>query len=252
MKTFIETKTLFKRNVLLSIRNMEALFSGILTPALLMILFVYVFGGAMHVGDVSYVDFVVPGVLVQCIAQSASAVGVMVNQDLQTGMVTRLITLNIAKSAYLNGHVLAASLRSFLSTLVVLLVALLIGFRPQADLIGWLIVLLLIFCFTMAFTWLSVLFGLLAKSPETATMLTVLTTLLPYLSSGFVPTESMPKALALFAEYQPMSPIIQSIRALMLQQPPAPLRLAFIWCGGIIAVSWFLATVAYLRRIRRG
>lgn len=252
MKTLSETNTLFKRNLLLSIRNMEALFSGILTPAILMILFVYVFGGAMDVGNTDYVDFVVPGVLVQCIAQSASAVGVMVNQDLQTGMVTRLITLNIAKSAYLNGHVLAAALRSFLSTLVVLFVALVIGFRPQASVIEWCIALLLIFCFTIAFTWLSVLFGMIAKSPETAAMFTVLATLLPYLSSGFVPTDSMPNALALFAEYQPMSPIIHSIRALMLQQPPAPLLQAFLWCAVITLASWFMATAAYQRRVRRG
>ncbi len=252
MKAILETNTLFKRNLLLSMRSMETLLSGILTPAILMILFVYVFGGAMHVGDTAYVDFVVPGVLVQCIAQSASSVGVTVTEDLKSGMVERLMTLNISKSAYLNGHVFAATLRSLISTLVVLSVSLLIGFRPQATLAGWGLAVLLIFCFTFAFTWISVLVGLIAKSPEMAALFTVLITLLPYLSSGFVPTETMPRPLAIFAEYQPMSPIIHALRALMMQQPPAPLLQAFIWCGGITILSWCTATVIYQRRVLRG
>ena len=250
MKAIIETNTLFKRNLLLSIRSMETLLSGILTPAILMILFVYVFGGAMNVGDTSYVDFVVPGVLVQCIAQSASSVGVTVTEDLKSGMVERLMTLNISNSAFLNGHVFAATLRSLISTLVVLIVAMVIGFRPQATVAGWGLAFLLIFCFTIAFTWGSVLVGLIAKSPETATLFTVLITLLPYLSSGFVPTETMPRPLAVFAEYQPMSPIIHSLRGLLLNLKDTTLISAFSWCGGIVVVSWFLARMLYQKRLR--
>jgi ABC-2 type transport system permease protein len=245
-----ESYILFKRNLLLSIRSLDALFAGILTPALLMILFVYVFGGAMDVGDISYVDFVVPGVLVQCIAQSSSSVGVVVNQDLKGGVAERLLTLNISKSAFLNGHVLAATLRSFVSTLVVLLVAVIIGFRPQGSFLAWCAALTLILLFTLAFTWLSVVIGILAKSPETATAFTVLITLLPYLSSGFVPTDTMPKALAFFAKHQPMSPIINALRGLMMAETTPPFVAALTWCIALIVLSWLAARFIYQWRIQ--
>jgi ABC-2 type transport system permease protein len=132
----------------------------------------------------------------------------------------------------------------------VLIVAMIIGFRPQATVAGWGLAFLLIFCFTFAFTWVSVLVGLIAKSPETATLFTVLITLLPYLSSGFVPTETMPRPLAIFAEYQPMSPIIHSLRGLLLNLKDTTLISAFSWCGGIVVVSWFLARMLYQKRLR--
>ncbi|MBO0461399.1 ABC transporter permease [Enterococcus sp. DIV1298c] len=251
MKTISETNTLFKRNLKLSLRSLETVMSGLLTPVLLMLLFVYVLGGAMDVGELSYVDFVLPGVLVQCIAQSSSVVGIVVNQDVHSGMVERLLTLNLSKSAFLNGHVFAAAFRSVMSSFVVLLVAWLIGFRPNADLAEWLVAWLLIFCFILAFTWISVLFGLLAKSAEMASLFTVLTTVLPYLSAGFAPTDNMPTAIRLFAEYQPMSPIIQALRGLLLGLPNPPLVQAFLWSISLIFIFRFLAIVAFNQRVRK-
>ena len=251
MKAISETNTLFKRNLKLSLRSLETVMSGLLTPVLLMLLFVYVLGGAMDVGELSYVDFVLPGVLVQCIAQSSSVVGIVVNQDVHSGMVERLLTLNLSKSAFLNGHVFAAALRSVMSSFVVLLVAGLIGFRPNADLAEWLVAWLLIFCFILAFTWISVLFGLLAKSAEMASLFTVLTTVLPYLSAGFAPTDNMPTAIRLFAEYQPMTPIIEALRGLLLGVPNPPLVQAFLWSISLIFIFRFLAIVAFNQRVRK-
>lgn len=250
MKAIIETNTLFKRNIKLSFLSLETFIGGLLTPVILMLLFVYVLGGAMDVGELSYVDFVLPGVLVQCIAQSASVVGLVINQDVRSGMVERLLTLNLSRGAFLNGHVFAAAFRSVMSSFVVLAVALLIGFHPNATFAKWLLVWLLILCFILAFTWISALFGLLAKSAEMASLFTLLTTILPYLSSGFAPTENMPTAIRLFAEYQPMTPIIQALRGLLLGLPNPPLKQAFLWRISLILIFSFLALLAFNKCVR--
>ena len=194
-------------------RNVDVLITTIVLPIMLMLLFVYVFGGAMQTGNVAYVNYVVPGILLLCIGYCASSTGVSVNQDISKGIIARFRSMPIVQSSVLVGHVVAALLRNGLATTLVLLVALLVGFRPQAAWQAWLAVIGLLALYTLAITWISVLFGLLAQSPEGAGAFSFVVLFLPYLSSAFVPTASMPTVLRLFADHQPITPLCNALRA---------------------------------------
>jgi len=217
--------------------------NSVIVAALMMVLFVYVFGGAINVNDFNYVDFIVPGVLIQCIAQGAAPVAININHDLKGGVVERFRSLNIAKSSFLIGHVAAATF----TITVVIGVALLMGFRPQASFLDWLSILALLFLFVIAMTWLAIIFGLMASSPEAASAFMIVS-VIPYLSSGFVPTETMPKFVRFFAENQPMTPMINTLRGLMLDGPTTDLPLALLWIFGIIALSWIFAVILYNKK----
>lgn len=160
-------------------RNVDVLITTIVLPIMLMLLFVYVFGGAMQTGNVAYVNYVVPGILLLCIGYCASSTGVSVNQDINKGIIARFRSMPIVQSSVLVGHVVAALLRNGLATTLVLLVALLVGFRPQAAWQAWLAVIGLLALYTLAITWISVLFGLLAQSPEGAGAFSVIVLFLP-------------------------------------------------------------------------
>lgn len=246
----LDTVTMFKRCMLLSLRNFEALFTSIAQPVLLMLLFVYIFGGAMDVGDMDYVNFIVPGVILQCISQSASITAISVNNDMKMGIMNRFRSMPITSSSLLTGHAMASIVRNTITTSLVVGVALLIGFRPSAGVTQWLIVFGVLFLFIMAITWLSVVFGLTANSTESAQALTIIMILLPYFSSGFTPTETMPTPLRVFAENQPMTPIIEAVRSLLMNATTDEnLFPALLWCVGILVVSYIAATQIYKKKI---
>jgi len=245
-KSFIDSFTMTKRCSLISLRNIDTVITSIVVPILMMILFVYVFGGAIDVGDHNFIDYIVPGIIIQCIGSAAAGTAISVNNDLRKGIFDRFRSMPISKSSVLTGHVLSATCRNILTTVIVILVAILLGFRPSASFSGWLLVFGLLVLYIFAITWMSLIFGLITKSPEAAASLTIVGMILPYISSGFVPTETMPSGLRAFAENQPMTPIINSIRALMMNTSPGrDLWLALIWSFGLLIFAFLLAVKIY-------
>jgi ABC-2 type transport system permease protein len=216
---------------------------------ILMLLFVYLFGGAIDTGS-AYVTYVVPGVLLLCAGFGAASTAVSVTTDLTNGVVERFRTMDVGATAILFGHVVASVVRNTVSTVLVLAVAVAIGFRPAVDPLRWLAAAGVLLLFLLAVSWLSAAFGLLARTPEAANGFTFLVMFLPYPSSAFVPVETMPSWLRGFADHQPVTPVIETLRALLLATPAgsAPAR-AVAWCLGILVVSVALAGVLFRRRV---
>lgn len=245
-RAVLDVATMFKRCLLLSLRSLDALFTSIAQPILLMLLFVYVFGGAVDVGGMSYVNYIVPGVILQCIGQCATTTAISINNDMKRGIIDRFRSMPIAKSSVLTGHALSAVVRNIVTTSLVIGLALLIGFRPAAGIVQWFIIIGILLLFMLAITWISIIFGLIANSAESASSFAVVTIVLPYLSSGFVTTETMPAALRVFAENQPMTPIIETIRSLLMNATmDANFLPAIMWCVGMLVVAYIGAVMIY-------
>ncbi|MEW2588353.1 ABC transporter permease [Streptomyces virginiae] len=238
------------RSLRISRRSPDALIAALMLPVMLMLIFVYFFGGAIDTGT-QYVTYVVPGAMLLCAGFGAASTAVSVADDMRTGVIDRFRTLDIGGIPILAGHVAASVLRNLLSTTLVLAVALAIGFRPQAGPAAYLAAAGLLLAYITAISWLAAVLGLLAKSPEAAGGFTFLMMFLPYPSSAFVPIETMPGWLHGFAEHQPLTPVIESLRALLLAQPAgsAPWT-ALTWCAGITAVAMTLAGVLFRSRTR--
>ena len=232
----------------LSARTIDALLTALLLPVILMLLFVYLFGGAIQTGT-EYVTYVVPGVLLLCAGFGAATTAVSVSNDMTSGIIDRFRAMDISGTALLAGHVAASLVRNAISTTLVLGVAFLIGFRPSASLAGWLLAIGILLLFVLAMSWLSAAIGLLSGSPEAANGFTFLVMFLPYPSSAFVPIETMPSWLQGFARHQPVTPMIETIRAALLGTPIGNNAwLSVAWCAAIIAVSVVIAAVVFQRR----
>ena len=233
-----------------SLRDGESLLMAILLPVMLMLLFTFVFGGALDPSG-GYVDYVVPGIVLLCAGFGASSTAVYVAGDMKTGIIERFRTMPLRASAVLTGHVVASLARNLMATGVVVGVALLLGFRPTANVWGWLGAVGMIALYILAITYLFAAIGLAARSPEGANGYGFILLFLPYLSSAFVPVETMPAWLRWFATNQPVTPIIETIRGLLMGTPPgsAPWW-ALAWCAVILAVA--IAWGARLFRRRTG
>ncbi|MCL2521832.1 MAG: ABC transporter permease [Erysipelotrichales bacterium] len=218
-----------------------------------MVLFVYVFGGTMDMGSISVVNFIVPGIILQTIGQNSATTAIALNNDLTKGIIDRFHTMPIAKSSLLTGHVLAAFVSNAITATAALCTALIVGFRPEAGLLAWLGAIGIILLYILVVTWLAIISGLHSKTAESAGGLMMIVAIIPFLSSGFAPTETMPRALRVFAENQPVTPIIDSIRALFLNQPfpDGTLLRALLWSIGLIVVFYILAMKIYKRRLKR-
>jgi ABC-2 type transport system permease protein len=244
-----DSLALIGRSVRHSVRSVDALLTAVLLPVMLLLLFVYVFGGAIETGG-RYLDYVVPGIILLCAGYGAATTAVAVNSDMTTGVIDRFRSLPISGAAPLTGHVVASVLRNLVSTALVLAVALAIGFDPTAGVGEWLGVLGLLLAFMTAISWLGAAFGLLARSAESAGAFSFFVLFLPYLSSAFVPPESMPAALEAFAAHQPITPITETLRALLLGTPGADAATAVAWCVGLAAVGCAAAALMFRRRAR--
>lgn len=213
--TLAVTQTVFiGRSLRHSIRNAEAMITAMMLPIMLMLLFTYVFGGALDPSG-QYVDYVVPGIILLCAGFGSSSTAVDVSQDMTNGIIDRFRTMPIQSISVITGHVVASLARNMLATFVVIAVALLVGFRPSAGLLDWILAIGLIALFIFAFTWLYAAIGLVAGSPAAAGSYGFALLFLPYLSSAFVPTETMPTWLQGVASNQPITPVIESIRGLL-------------------------------------
>ncbi|MFF4393429.1 ABC transporter permease [Streptomyces sp. NPDC001552] len=246
----VSALTLAGRNLRISSRRPDALIAALMLPVMLMLIFVYFFGGAIDTGT-AYVTYVVPGAMLLCAGFGAASTAVSVSEDMRDGVIDRFRSLDVGSIPILAGHVAASVVRNLVSTTLVLAVAVAIGFRPQAGPAAVLAAAGLLLTYITAISWLAAALGLLAKSPEAAGGFTFLMMFLPYPSSAFVPIETMPGWLHGFADHQPLTPVIESLRALLLAQPAgnAP-WVALTWCAGITAVAMALAAVLFRSRTR--
>jgi ABC-2 type transport system permease protein len=223
-------------------------FNAVLLPIVIMLMFVYVIGGAFNVG-VAYVDYATPGMIVLAITYGLSATSMAVNSDMTKGIINRFKVMDISRSAVLNAQVIASMLRSLIAIAAIIGVAFTLGFRPSASLLEWLgaIGFIMVVCF--ATSWLTVALGLAAKTPESAGMAIVPLILLPFLSSAIVPADTMRTGARQFAEYQPFTPIIETLRGLLTGQPSAGYAIAaLVWCAGIAIVGYLWALATFTRR----
>lgn len=250
MNALSDTLTMIDRSVRLTRRNLETLLMSILLPLMIMTLFVYVFGGAIETGT-AYVDYVVPGIVILCTGSGAAATATAVAHDMSTGMIDRLRSMPIHRSAVLTGHVVASLARNGLATTIVVLAAVAMGFRPVAAPVEWLAAAGLLLLWVLGLSWLAAGIGVLASNVESAGVFGFFMLFLPYLSSAFVPTDTMPAVLRVISENQPITPVIETVRGLLTGAPTGAGGLALAWCAGLVALSYAFATVVYGRRARR-
>jgi ABC-2 type transport system permease protein len=230
-------------------RSMDSIITVALMPVAMMLLFVFVFGGAIRAGTDNYVNYLLPGILLIAIASGVSYTAFRLFGDVQSGIFERFHAMPIARSAVLWGHVLTSLVSNALSVIVIFLVALIIGFRPSGSIFAWLAVIGILAIFTLALTWIAVIAGLSAKTADGASAFSYPLIFLPLISSAFVPTETMPAAVRLFAEHQPVTSIVDAIRSLLDARPVGTgIWIAMAWCFGIMVAASFFAMRAYNRK----
>jgi len=247
------TWILFARLMKHILRSPETIVSAMVQPLLIMLLFVFVFGGAIKASlpdGVNYVNFQLPGILIMAAAYNTSYTALRMFSDKEKGISGRLNSMPIHRSSALWAHVLASIVSSLFSLATVFAVALMIGFRSNATILEWLAVVGILTTLSLALTWVAVIPGLAAKSTEGASFLAFPLIFLPLFSSAFAPTETMPKALRIFAEHQPMTSIVETIRGLLNREPiGSDIWTALAWCVGIMLAAWLFAMRVYRRRV---
>jgi ABC-2 type transport system permease protein len=249
---FGDTAVLTGRSLRHITRSLDTIITTTIMPIAFMLLFVYVFGGAISQGSGSarYVQYLLPGILVITIASGISYTAFRLFLDMQSGIFERFQSMPIARSGVLWAHVLTSLVANLISLVVVVGVALLMGFRSGAGVLAWLAVAGILILFTLALTWLAVIPGLTAKSADGAGAFAYPLIFLPFISSAFVPTDTMPGPVRAFAEHQPVTAIVNAIRDLFTQQPVGTdIWTALAWCVGILVVAYGFAMVTYRRRI---
>lgn len=231
-------------------RSMDTIITVTIMPIMFMLLFVYVFGGAIQTGTGKYVNYLLPGILLIAIATGISYTAYRLFLDMQGGIFERFHSMPIARSSVLWGHVFTSMVSNFISLAVIIIVALIMGFRSPAGILNWLAVAGILALFTLALTWLAVIAGLCAKSIDGASAFSYPLIFLPFISSAFVPTATMPHVVRAFAENQPVTPIVNSIRALLSNQPIGnEIWIALAWCTGIMIVAYFIAMKVYKQKV---
>lgn len=251
---FGDTVVLTGRSLRHIARSPDTILTTVITPIALMLIFVYVFGGAIDTGQEpgagSYIDYMLPGILLITIASGIAYTAFRLFLDLQSGIFERFQSMPIARSSLLWAHVLTSLVANVISLVVVAGIAHLIGFRSAAGVLAWLAVAGLLMLFTLALTWIAVIPGLTAKSVDGASAFSYPLIFLPFISSAFVPTESMPGPVRWFAENQPVNSIVNTIRDLLSEQPVGgEVWIAPAWCVGILVVAYVFAMVVYQRKV---
>lgn len=231
-------------------RSIDTIITTAIMPIAMMLMFVYVFGGAIDTGPTKYIDYMLPGILLITIASGISYTAFRLFMDLKSGIFERFQSMPIARSGVLWAHVLTSLVANLISLVIVVGVAVLMGFRSGAAVPAWLGILGILVLFTLALTWLAVIAGLSAASVEGAGVFSYPLIFLPFLSSAFVPTQTMPGPVRWFAENQPVTSIVNTLRNLFAEQAVGDdLWIALAWCVGILVVAYFFAMTAYRRKI---
>ncbi|CAN7590717.1 ABC transporter permease [Paenibacillus sp. LjRoot56] len=247
---FTDISVMLGRSMRHIFRSMDTIITVCITPIAMMLLFVYVLGGAIQTGTDNYVNYLLPGILLMAIASGIAYTSYRLFMDKQRGIFERFHTMPISRSALLWGHVLTSLVSNALSLIVIILVALIMGFRSSAGIMPWLAVVGILALFTLALTWVAAIAGLSAKTIEGASAFSYPLIFLPFISSAFVPTESMPSVVRAFADNQPVTSIVNAIRALLTEQPVGnEIWVALAWCVGILIVAYFFAMRVYKNRV---
>ncbi|KRE58856.1 ABC transporter permease [Phycicoccus sp. Soil748] len=244
-----DTTVLLGRSMRHVTRSLDTIITTAVMPIAFLLLFVYVFGGAISAGPGRYVDYLLPGILLITVATGVSYTAFRLFLDLQSGIFERFQSMPIARSSVLWAHVLTSVLANAISLVLVLLAALLMGFRSGAGVLAWLAVGGILLVFTLALTWMAVVPGLTAKSVDGASAFSYPLVFLPFVSSAFVPTASMLGPVRAFAEHQPVTSIVDTIRRLFAEQPVGgDIWVALAWCVGALVVAYLLAMATYRRK----
>ncbi|WP_432904466.1 ABC transporter permease [Micromonospora matsumotoense] len=245
-----DTATLLGRSLRHISRSPDTIITTAIMPIAFLLLFVYVFGGAIETGSDRYVNYLLPGILLITVVSGISYTAYRLFLDLKGGIFARFQSMPIARSAVLWAHVLTSLVANLISLVVVVLVALAMGFRSGAGVLGWLAVTGIMLLFTLALTWLAVIPGLTATSVDGASAFSYPLILLPFVSSAFVPTDSMPGPVRAFAEHQPVTSIVNTIRALFAGQPVGgQVWIALAWCAGLLVVAYAGAMAVHHRKV---
>lgn len=252
--TLRDSMTMLRRDALHSVRRLSMTLSGLGMPIIMLTLFNYVFGGAIGAGidgaarGGAYINYLAAGIIIMTVGSGCPTTAINLCMDLSEGIIARFRTMAISRASVLTGQVIGSLIRTMMSVGLVLGVALLMGFRPSASPIVWLAALGIIALFTLAITWMGVLFGLVGKTPAGANSLSLIFTLLAFTSSAFVSLDSMPTGVRWFAEYQPFTPVIETVRGLLLGTPIGNnALLAVAWCIGLTLAGYLLALIVYTR-----
>jgi len=248
MKALRDTFILLGRSMRHVLRSPDTIITVAVMPIAFMLLFVYVFGGAIHAGTDNYVNYLLPGILLISVASGVSYTAFRLFMDMQKGILARFNSMPIKRSSVLWSHVLTSIVSNSISLTVIIGVALVMGFRSSAGILEWLAVIGILLLFMLALTWLAVIPGLKAKSIDGASAFSYPLILLPFISSAFVPTSTMPTVVRVFAENQPVTAIVNSIRSLLKSTPVASdIWIALAWCVGIGLVAYIFAIKIYKR-----
>jgi ABC-2 type transport system permease protein len=245
-----DTSTLLGRSLRHILRSPDTIITTAITPIAMLLMFVYVFGGSIDTGGDRYVDYLLPGILLITVASGVAYTSLRIFTDVSSGIFERFQSMPIARSAVLWGHVLTSLIANLASLVLVVLAALAIGFRSGANALAWLGVLGIVVLFTLAMTWLAVTAGLAARSPDGAGAFAYPLLFLPFVSSAFVPTSGMSGPVRWFAEHQPVTSVVNTIRGLYADQPLGhDVWIALGWCGGLLVAAYALAARAYRRKL---
>ncbi|MDT7801582.1 MAG: type transport system permease protein [Actinomycetota bacterium] len=249
-----DATTMVRRNFRHTLRNPGAMVMTIALPVVLLLLFVGVFGGALTAGlgpaaqGRGYIDYLVAGILLMTVGYGATTTAMAVNRDMTAGVIARFRTMAISRASVLTGHVVGSTVRTLLSAVLVVAVAVLLGFRPDGDPLRWVGAFGILALLTLALTWLGVAVGLAAKTAEGTAPFTFAVQLLPFLSSAFVSPDAMSGAVRWFAAHEPFTPVIDALRGLLLGTPVAGHGLVAVgWCGGLAVVGYFWARALFRR-----
>jgi ABC-2 type transport system permease protein len=247
---FADTTTMLGRSMRHVTRSMDTIITTAITPIAMMLLFVYVFGGAIRTQTDNYVNYLLPGIMLIAIASGIAYTAVRLFSDMKSGIFERFHSMPIARSSVLWAHVVTSLVANLITVVIIVGVGLLMGFRSSAGPLAWLAVLGILALFTLALTWLAILAGLSAKSAEGAGAFSYPLIFLPFISSAFVPTDTMPGPVRAFAENQPVTSIVDSIQHLFAREPVGnSIWIALAWCVGILLLTYVLAMRTYRRKI---
>ena len=239
---------MLRRNFKHTLRNPVTVINAVLLPVVIMLMFVYMLGNAFSVG-VKYIDYATPGMILLAVAYGLGATATEVNSDMTTGIINRFRVMDISRGAILTGHVVVTMLRSLLSIAAIIGVGFGLGFRPAASFGDWLAVIGIVVAACFATSWLTVALGLAAKTPQSAGLATVPLIMLPFFSSAIGPAAKMGQGIRQFAEYQPFTPLIESLRGLLAGAPSGGyVAAALAWCAGIAIVGYLWAVATFRKR----
>jgi ABC-2 type transport system permease protein len=249
MNILSDTMIMTKRSLRHTFRSLDTIITVVATPVALMLMFVFIFNGLFDTGNVDPINYIVPGIVLMCVLSGIAYTAFRLNLDVKRGIINRFKTMPVSPSSILGGHAISSVLSNLFSTLIVFVVALLIGFRSGAGVADWLLFGGLLFFFTFAVTWLAIVFGLLAKTAEGAGAFSYIFLFLLFVSPAFIVTDTLNPVVRAFAENQPITPIIETMRSLLTNGTIGDsFWLAIAWCAGLLVVSYVIAMRIYKKK----